>query len=130
MSIIKPEVLTYVGSHSQVRYSVPKSDSTHVCVKSEGFTPSQPSIVRFRCEYCPQDFCLKQYLVEHVDNAHGSLFKPFKAEKFQSHPSIMKPVNPDFDAYEHSTAILGDTEINEPRTSSSKHTFECGVCHK
>eukprot|EP01083_Nonionella_stella_P089122 248644_1 len=130
MSIIKPEVLPSVGSHSEVRETVLKSETAHVSVKFEAFIPPQPSIDHFRCEYCPQEFNLKQYLVEHVDNAHGSLFKPFKAEKFQSHPSIMKPVNPDFDAYEHSTAILGDTEINEPRTSSSKHTFECGVCHK
>eukprot|EP01083_Nonionella_stella_P089123 248645_1 len=130
MSIIKSEILSSVGSPSQVHEYVSKSYSPEISVKSEAFIPPQPSVAAFCCEYCPQEFSLKQYLVEHVDNAHGSLFKPFKAEKFQSHPSIMKPVNPDFDAYEHSTAILGDTEINEPRTSSSKHTFECGVCHK
>eukprot|EP01083_Nonionella_stella_P267289 903067_1 len=102
MSIIKPEVFTSMGSHSQVRYSVSKSDSTHVFVKSEALTNSQPSVARFRCEYCPQDFSLKQYLVEHALEAHGRLCTPRKPEELQFDSSIVKPENSDSDSYEHS----------------------------
>eukprot|EP01083_Nonionella_stella_P187986 691893_1 len=117
MSIIKPEALTSVGSHSQVRYPVPKSESTQVCVKSEGFTPSQPSIVRFPCEYCPREFSLKQYLIEHAHEAHSSLHTFCKPEQFRFALSIVKPENPDLGAYEQ-------------RTTSSRQTFVCHVCHK
>eukprot|EP01083_Nonionella_stella_P267286 903063_1 len=130
MSIIKPEVLTSVGSHSQVRYPVPKSESTQVCVKSEGFTPSQPSIVRFPCEYCPREFTMKQYLIEHVHEAHTSLHKTCKSEQFQFESSIVKPEKPDLDAYEPSAYSVKSTYTNEERTNISKQTFDCDVCHK
>eukprot|EP01083_Nonionella_stella_P267287 903064_1 len=130
MSIIKPEVFTSMGSHSQVRYSVSKSDSTHVFVKSEALTNSQPSVARFRCEYCPQDFSLKQYLVEHALRAHGRLPTPCKPEKFRFALSIVKPENPDLDAYEASTYSVKSSDTNEQRTNINKHTFECDVCHK
>eukprot|EP01083_Nonionella_stella_P267290 903068_1 len=101
MSIIKPEVLPSVGSHSEVREPVLKSVTAHVSVKFEAVIPPQPSIAHFRCEYCPQEFSLKQYLIEHVHEAHGSLSKPCKPEQLQFDSSIVKPVNPDVYTYEH-----------------------------
>eukprot|EP01083_Nonionella_stella_P173737 600186_1 len=100
MSIIKPELLPSVGSHFQVRYPVTKSGSTQVYVKSEALTTSQPSVARFHCEYCPQEFSLKQYLVEHAFRAHGRLSTPCTPEQFKFASSIMKLENPDLDEYE------------------------------
>eukprot|EP01083_Nonionella_stella_P267288 903066_1 len=130
MSLIKSEILSTVGSPFQARDSVSKYDSTQVSVKSEALTTSQPSVARFRCEYCPQEFSLKQYLIEHVLRAHGRLSPPCKPKQFRFNSSIMKPENPDSDEYEPSTDSVKSSDTEEECARISKHTFECDVCHK
>eukprot|EP01083_Nonionella_stella_P036191 98775_1 len=130
MSLIKSETLSSVGSPCQARDSVSKYDSTQVSVKSEALTTSQPSVARFRCEYCPQDFSLKQYLVEHALRDHGRLSTPYTPKQFRFDSSIVKPENADLDEYEPSTESIKSADTNEQRATISRQTFACDVCHK
>eukprot|EP01083_Nonionella_stella_P036193 98781_1 len=130
MSFIKSEVLSSVRSSKECK-DASKSNCAQLPIKLEGAAPPQPSIVAFLCEYCTEEFSLKQRLIEHVNNIHGHQSKSCKPEQLQFYSSAVGPIGADLNASVNtSISSLRDPCSNPQRTTSSRNTFDCHVCQK
>eukprot|EP01083_Nonionella_stella_P087897 244729_1 len=116
------------------------SHASSSIVKSETLSPPQQHTSNFCCEYCGEDFNLKQYFIDHLLEIHGdsTMSDCVKPEQSPIQSISSEHVEPsDNFMYEvsNSSSEIVDSEnrgINsmDDIVLSGPKAFSCGVCQK
>eukprot|EP01083_Nonionella_stella_P113796 335769_1 len=86
-------------------------------VKLEYVAPPRPPTAAFSCEYCGNEFNLKEHLIRHVIELHGDTCTPVKPESSSIQPVSSESIPHSLHENSYSSSINAD--ITESNSSMS-----------